>query len=104
MIDEAVPAIRPIGSIASALKFGMIRPKQNSASDSRPMKTASGGGFIACAKPGEAEAGDEKAEQRRVRHPAHADANHDAAVEQRGGRHADRDDAEHQREQAAPSR
>ena len=26
--DEAVPAIRPIGSMAMALKFGMISPKQ----------------------------------------------------------------------------
>ena len=39
-----MPAIRPIGSIAIALKFGMISPKQNSAAASSATKTASGGG------------------------------------------------------------
>ena len=43
MNDEAVPAIRPIGSIASALKFGIISPKQNSSSASIATKTGSGG-------------------------------------------------------------
>ena len=99
--DEAVPAIRPIGSIAIALKFGMISPKQKSPSASSTTKSGSGG----CPKPAaiaEMQHPDRReADQRRMRDPPHPEPADQPAVDEGGHRQRRGDAAEHHREPGA---
>ena len=100
MKDEPVPAIERSGSIASALKFGMMKPNRTARPPARRRRAPSGGGPSHSV--GEQHLNhrdDEEADQRAMRQPPHAEAFDQRAIGHRRAGHGDGDGAEKDREQ-----
>ena len=95
--------MRPIGSIASALKFGMTSPKQNEFSASSTMNSRERRPADRELEPALGERGEQEPDRRRVRDPPHAHPHHQPPVEHRRQRQRRRHAAEGEPGTSAPS-